>query len=98
MDENFRRALAAAARAFAEVLETPTEAAVSPAFRSAESMRIVLAAIAVINDEEGRGATDTERREIAVRVGMDPRGMAGYYAPAAGLLEIRSDGAWITPT
>jgi hypothetical protein len=56
----------------------------------------VLQSVSAINDDHDRGVSDPEIREIARRVGMDPRGMAGYYA--ARLLEKREDGArWISP-
>ena len=55
----------------------------------------VLRSVAEINDIQHRGASDEEMREIAQRAGMDPRGMAGYYA--ANLLEKRDDGLrWVS--
>ena len=58
-------------------------------------MAEVLRSLAGINDSKARGASDEEMREIARRAGMDPRGMAGYYA--ANLLAKRDDGTrWLT--
>jgi hypothetical protein len=56
----------------------------------------VLRSVAGINDDQARGANDEEIRQIARRAGLDPRGMAGYYA--ANLLEKRDDGTrWLCP-
>ena len=94
------RALAAAARAFAEEIERdlppdPGSAAGLPVPGSSRSMIEVLRSVAAINDDQDRGASDEEMREIAQRAGMDPRGMAGYYA--ANLLEKREDGMrWLS--
>jgi hypothetical protein len=98
MDKLLMRALAAAARAFADEIEQglapqPDEAPNGVLAGSAASMFEVLGSIARINDEHGRGASDEEVRVIARRAGMDPRGMAGYYS--AGLLEKRVDGRWL---
>jgi hypothetical protein len=98
VDERLLRALAAAARAFAEELEQglprPDQAPKGVLAGSAVSMLEVLGSIARINDAQGRGASDDEVRIIARRVGMDPRGMAGYYS--AGFLEKRVDGRWLS--
>jgi hypothetical protein len=67
-----------------------------PAAGSARSMEAVLRGVADINDRLERGANDEEMRAIAAQAGMDPRGMAGYYAPGARLLEKKEDGRWIT--
>jgi hypothetical protein len=98
LDEVLRRALAAAARAFADELErdlVPSPAASGVLTGSSAAMLEVLRSIARINDELGRGASDTEVRAVAQRVGMDPRGLAGYYS--AHLLEKRGDGRWLCP-
>jgi hypothetical protein len=93
------RALAGAARAFADEIDrslspTPTSETARLAAGSLESMLEVLRSVAAINDRQVRGATDADMREIARRAGMDPRGMAGYYA--ANLLEKHSDGTrWL---
>lgn len=100
MDITLKRALAAAARAFAEEIERdlpadPQPAAGLPVPGSSRSMLEVLGSVVGINRDHGRGASDEEMREIAQRAGMDPRGMAGYYA--ANLLEKREDGLrWVT--
>jgi hypothetical protein len=100
MDELFMRALAAAARAFADEIDQglaprPDETSDGMLAGSAASMFEVLGSIARINDEHGRGASDEEVRAIARRAGMDPRGMAGYYS--ARLLQKRPDGRWLSP-
>jgi hypothetical protein len=97
MEERVIQALAAAARAFAESLEPSDKSGrESSAAGSAESMYRVLRAVAAINDGEGRGVGDDEMRAIATEVGMDPRGMAGYYTMAAKLLGKDDQGRWIT--
>lgn len=93
------RALAAAARAFAGEIEQglaarPEETPDGLLAGSAASMFEVLGSIARINDDHGRGASDEEVRVIARRVGMDPRGMAGYYS--ARLLEKRDGRRWVS--
>lgn len=93
------RALAAAARAFADEIEQglaarPEETADGLLAGSTASMFEVLGSIARINDDNGRGASDEEVRAIARRAGMDPRGMAGYYS--ARLLEKRDGGRWVS--
>ena len=100
MDELVARALAAAARAFADEIEQglsarPDEAADGILAGSMASMFEVLGSIGRINDEHHRGASDEEVRVIARRAGMDPRGLAGYYS--ARLLEKRPDGRWLSP-
>jgi hypothetical protein len=99
MDEVLTRALAAAARAFADEIEQglaarPEETPGGLLAGSAASMFEVLGSIARINDDHGRGASDEEVRVIARRAGMDPRGMAGYYS--ARLLEKRDGGRWVS--
>jgi 2-polyprenyl-3-methyl-5-hydroxy-6-metoxy-1,4-benzoquinol methylase len=100
MEITLVRALAAAARAFADEIERglPPEALPAsplPAPGSARSMLEVLRSVALINEHQSRGASDEEIRAIARRAGMDPRGMAGYYA--ASLLEKRDDGTrWVS--
>jgi hypothetical protein len=102
MEERVIQALAAAARAFADSLGPSDGSAArhgareSSAAGSAESMYRVLRAVAAINDGEGRGVGDDEMRAIATEVGMDPRGMAGYYTMAAKLLGKDDQGRWIT--
>lgn len=93
------KALAAAARAFADEIEQglaprPDETPDGVLAGSAAVMFEVLGSIARINDEQHRGASDEEVRVIARRAGMDPRGMAGYYS--ARLLEKRRDGRWLS--
>jgi hypothetical protein len=67
-----------------------------PQVGSAESMRIVLEGHRVVNEQE-RGLTYEERRQLAAKAGIDPRGLAGYHM--AGLLEKRDDNTfWITQT
>lgn len=93
------RAVAAAARAFADEIEQglaarPEETADGLLAGSAASMFEVLGSIARINDDHGRGASDEEVRAIARRAGMDPRGMAGYHS--ARLLEKRDGGRWVS--
>jgi hypothetical protein len=101
MDPSLARALIAAARVFADELERGlpwdgTGSEPPPAARTPQSMLAVLSSVATINDEEKRGATSDEMREIARRAGMDPRGMAGYYR--ADLIEQRDDGTrWVSP-
>ena len=98
--ETLLRALAAAARAFADEIERGLppgagEEAGLPEAGSPASMFEVLRSVAAINDAQGRGASDEDMRAIARRAGMDPRGMAGYYA--ANLLEKRADGTrWVS--
>jgi hypothetical protein len=88
------RALAAAARAFADHLEGELSAG-EDRVPAASGMREVLRLLAALNDGQARGATDEDMREIARRAGMDPRGMAGYYR--AKLLEMRPDGTrWLS--
>jgi hypothetical protein len=100
LDITVKRALAAAARAFAEEMERDLPADPGPGTGlpvpgSSRSMLEVLRSVAGINDDLGRGATDEDMRDIAHRAGMDPRGMAGYYA--ANLLEKRADGTrWVS--
>jgi hypothetical protein len=100
LDATVLRALAAAARAFADEIErslVPDAATgrTQPIAGSPQSMVEVLRSLAGINDGQARGANDDEMREIARRAGMDPRGMAGYYA--ANLLEKRDDGTrWLS--
>jgi hypothetical protein len=99
MDEVLMRALAAAARAFADEIEQglaarPEETPDGLLAGSAASMFEVLGSIARINDDHGRGASDEEVRAIARRAGMDPRGLAGYYS--ARLLEKRDGGRWVS--
>ena len=100
MDMTLKRALAAAARAFAEEIERDLPAAeghaVSPTSAgSRQSMLEVLRSVAEINDKHARGASDDDMRDIARRAGIDPRGMAGYYG--ANLLEKRANGTrWLT--
>jgi hypothetical protein len=100
MDVLLLRALAAAARAFAEEIEhgiaaNPAEGDELPTAGSPRSMFEVLQSVAAINGGQTRGASDSDMREIARRAGMDPRGMAGYYA--ANLLEKRPDGSrWLS--
>ena len=102
MEQTLTRALAAAARAFADEIERDwpddrqTDSSSQPIAGSRESMIEVLGSVAAINQQQNRGATDDEMRAIAARAGMDPRGMAGYYTSAAQLLELRDDGRWIT--
>lgn len=106
MDEALTRAVAAAARAFAEVLEQSLLEAKpiqhsdgAPAPGTTESMVEILQSVGRINHDENRGVTDAEMRVIAARAGIDPRGMAGYYSPAVNLLEKRGDGTrWLTDT
>jgi hypothetical protein len=99
VDVTLTRALAAAARAFAEEIErdlpvnSESERTV-PTAGSPQSMLGVLRSVAKINDELARGASDEEIRQIARRAGMDPRGMAGYYS--SHLLEKRLDGRWLS--
>jgi hypothetical protein len=100
MDVTLKRALAAAARAFADEIERdlPAEeghaASPTPA-GSRQSMLEVLRSVAEINDKHTRGANDDDMRAIARRAGIDPRGLAGYYS--ANLLEKRADGTrWLT--
>ena len=100
MDDSLAPALIAAARAFADELErrrvSGTAGGTSILRPGTEgSMFSVLRSMAEINDDQRRGVSDDEIREIARRAGMDPRGMAGYYA--AGLLEKRGDGKrWLS--
>ena len=101
MEATLLRALAAAARAFADEIdrglphEPPPSRPGLPAPGSARSMLEVLRSVALINERQTRGASDEEIRAIARRAGMDPRGMAGYYA--ASLLEKRADGTrWVS--
>ncbi len=101
MDEPVLQALAAAARAFADTLESALATTVvlepyTPTPGSALSMWLVLSEVARINDEEGRGVTDAESRAIAKAAGMSPRGMAGYYTQASALLGKNDEGRWIT--
>lgn len=65
-----------------------------PQAGSAASMRVLLATVARINDEERRGVTDNEVRTIAAEAGMHVRGTAGYYK--ANLLTKRDGVRWIT--
>jgi hypothetical protein len=98
MDEVLRRALVAAARAFADELErgpSPKPAPAGVLTGSSAAMFEVLRSIERINDELGRGASDEEVRAIAQRAGMDPRGLAGYHS--ARLLQKRDDGRWLSP-
>jgi hypothetical protein len=98
MDEVLTRALAAAARAFADELERDLSPRPSPAgvlTGSSAAMFQVLRSIGRINDELGRGASDEEVRAIAQRAGIDPRGLAGYHS--ARLLDKRDDGRWLSP-
>jgi hypothetical protein len=95
MDELLMKALAAAARAFADEIEQGIASRPAESGDGTESMFEVLGSIARINDEQERGASDDEVRVIARRAGMDPRGLAGYYS--AGLLEKRADGRWLCP-
>jgi hypothetical protein len=94
------RALAAAARAFADEIERglppdALDASAPPTPGSPRSMFEVLRSVSLINEQQSRGATDDEIRLIARRAGLDPRGMAGYYA--ANLLEMRDDGTrWVS--
>jgi len=100
MDDRLARALIAGARAFADELERgqsgvsrPGSSTVRPG--TDQSILLVLQSVAHINDKQQRGTSDPEIREIARRAGMDPRGMAGYYA--AKFLEKRADGSrWIS--
>ena len=102
MEQTLTRALAAAARAFADEIERdssddhPADSTSQPVAGSRESMIEVLGSVAEINREKYRGATNADMRTVASRAGMDPRGMAGYYN--AELLEMRDDGRWITDT
>lgn len=102
MEITLVRALAAAARAFADEIERglPPEASVSgapPLPGSPQSMFEVLHSVSLINEHHARGASDDEIRVIARRAGLDPRGLAGYYA--ASLLEKRDDGTrWVSLT
>lgn len=102
MEQTLTRALAAAARAFADEIERDSpddhsaDSTSQPKAGSRESMIEVLGSVAAINHEQHRGATNNEMRTIATRAGMDPRGMAGYYTSAAQLLELRDDVRWIT--
>lgn len=96
------RALARGARAFADAIEIELDRddledpSVTPQPGTPESMLAVLEAVALINDGQDRGVSQSEMSSIARDAGMDPRGTAGYYAPDAGLLESRADGRWIT--
>jgi SAM-dependent methyltransferase len=101
MEMTLVRALAAAARAFADEIERglPQQDQVVPNLPptpgSARSMHEVLRSVAAINERDARGVSDDEIRVIARRAGMDPRGMAGYYA--ASLLEKHEDGTrWVS--
>jgi hypothetical protein len=95
--------LARGLRAFADALEEPDlpdllSSSAAPAVGSPESMRVILDAVRVINDESKRGVTRQEMREIATNAGINPRGTAGYYSDRVRpLLETREDGRWITP-
>jgi hypothetical protein len=93
MDELLLKALAAAARAFADEIEHGLAPRLADSGDGTESMFEVLGSIARINDEQKRGASGDEVRVIAKRAGMDPRGLAGYYS--AGFLEKRADGRWL---
>jgi hypothetical protein len=102
MEQTLTRALAAAARAFADEIERDSKGNELPALisrpraGSRESMIEVLGSVAAINHEQHRGVTGNEMRMIATRAGMDPRGMAGYYTPVAQLLELRDGSRWVT--
>jgi hypothetical protein len=109
MDENFKRALIAAARAFADSLDgLAGDGAAAPERNvprlpvagSAASMLVVLREVAAINDNEHRGVARKEMSRIAAAAGMDPRGMAGYYTGVAQLLrkDRGKDARWITDT
>lgn len=101
MEEILLRALAVAARAFADEIERglpPRDgsATAQSVLERSTGMTEVLRLVTGLNDREGRGATDEEMRAVARRADMDPRGLAGYYA--AKLLEKRPDGSrWVTP-
>lgn len=100
MDTTLIRALAAAARTFADTIERDLPADEDHAASSTSggirrSMLEVLRSVAEINDQHMRGASDDDMRDIARRAGLDPRGLAGYYS--ANLLEKRADGTrWLT--
>src|SRR5260370_32617025 len=100
LDITLVRALAAAARAFADEIERDLppasgRSAGTPVPGSSQSMVEGLRSVAEITDIQHRGASDEEMREIAQRAGMDPRALAGYYA--ANLMEKRDDGLrWVS--
>jgi hypothetical protein len=113
MDRVMLHAMSRAARAFAEAvdealmadeqLDVPEEAAGDlstsgvPVKGSPESMYVVLSEFAKVNDQEHRGVTREEAREIAKKAGMDPRGTAGYYSMIPPMLATQGDGGrWIT--
>src|SRR5438034_11559607 len=109
MDERFRKAVAAAARAFADSLDGRAEDGAAapdgngarlPMAGSAASMLVVLREVAAINDNEHRGVARKEMARIAAAAGMDPRGLAGYYTGVAQLLrkDRGKDARWITDT
>jgi hypothetical protein len=97
LDIALKRALAAAARAFAEELERDLGEQGEPTVADRrQGMLEVLSSVARVNDQLGRGASDEEMRHIARCAGMDPRGIAGYHVHH--LLELRDDGGrWLTP-
>jgi len=98
MDADVKRALVAAARAFADELDReplPTsQEALAQELRWDERLHIVLQRFVQINDQQGRGLSIAEMRELARRIGISSRGMAGYYA--GGYIEARDGSRWIT--
>jgi hypothetical protein len=67
VDDVLRRALAAGARSFADVLDEAQFAQDpdKPVAGSAKTMYQVLSSVARINDDERRGATEDESRSIS---------------------------------
>lgn len=92
MDDDMKRALAAGLRAAADALDPPNverisadkkEAEVIPSRGSAASMLKILEEHERVMSE-GKRVTAAERQQLAKDAGIDPRGIAGYFA--AGLL------------
>src|SRR4051794_18528436 len=66
----------------------------APSVGSAESMLVVLSKFA--DTKPGHGLSQREASEVARSAGMDPRGLAGYFAAGLLGLDAANDSRWIT--
>src|SRR5436305_77213 len=89
-----RNALIAGLRAMADALEAKAGTNGGSLTRKGR-LQEVLRGFEQINSTR-RGVTPDEQRQIAIRAGYDPRGLAGLYSPNSKMLELKPDGGWIT--
>jgi hypothetical protein len=94
MDDLERRARAAAARTYADVLDPPDTNGEKTTGETVnldpdERMFIVLSGFEDINDRCNRGVTREEAGLIAKRAHLNTRGLAGFYTSTYGALIVK---------